>query len=40
MVRFADGGERVPASLPEWLQWQAHWHGCSPPRGSACGLGR
>lgn len=27
MVRFADGGERVPASLPEWLQWQAHRQG-------------
>lgn len=27
MVRFADGGERVPASLPEWLQWQARRQG-------------
>ncbi|NHN79677.1 long-chain fatty acid--CoA ligase [Azotobacter chroococcum] len=27
MVRFADGGERVPASLPEWLHWQAHRQG-------------
>lgn len=27
MVRFADGGECVPASLPEWLQWQAHRQG-------------
>lgn len=27
MVRFADGGERVPASLPEWLHWQARRQG-------------
>ncbi|ACO80476.1 long-chain-fatty-acid--CoA ligase-related protein [Azotobacter vinelandii CA] len=27
MVRFADGGERVPATLPDWLRWQAQQQG-------------
>ena len=27
MVRFADSGENVPATLPEWVQWRAHQQG-------------
>lgn len=27
MVRFADGGASAPATLPEWLQWQARQQG-------------